>query len=104
MTMDELRHILHLPVEFVWGCVAVCGGVARYLVSFRDGQVNFSFALLLASAFIAGFSGYMFALLGRSWGMPGDVDYIFAGVGGFFGEQTLKLIYEYAWRKNPDQK
>lgn len=92
--MDDLTKYMHMPVEFLWGILAVGGGMARYLNSFVNGA-PFSFGLLAASAFVAGFSGYMFALLGKSLQVGPETLYVMAGVGGFFGEQTMKLIYEY---------
>jgi len=78
---------------FVYGILAIAGGVARYLnIYLRGGK--FHIAKFLASGFVAGFSGYMFALFGESTGMDGTVLYVMAGLGGFFGEQTLKLILE----------
>ena len=85
------------PVQFIYGVVAICGGVARYLRGFADGT-PFSLSIFMASAFISGFSGYMFALLGVSMNLPEPMLFIMAGTGGFFGDQTMKLIYE--WTKN----
>lgn len=86
--------MLDVPVEFLWGITAVIGGIARYLSSLGQGKKPFSLFLLFSSAFMAGFSGYMFALLFEAWGFPNPYPHIAAGVGGFFGEQTMKYIYE----------
>ncbi len=83
------------PIQFVYGAVAICGGVARYLNSFSKGQ-PFNFGILLASSFFSGFSGYMFALIGLSMNLPEPILFIFAGIGGFFGDQTMKLVLEWA--------
>ncbi len=87
-----------LPIEIIYGTIAVMGGVARYL----DGYINggkFRFSVFLASAVVAGFSGFMFALLGESLNLPNAMKSVMAGVGGFFGEQTLKFIMEIIQRK-----
>lgn len=83
------------PVQFIYGAVAICGGVARYLRGYADGA-PFSLSVFAASAFISGFSGYMFALLGLSMQLPEPMLFIMAGTGGFFGDQTMKLVYEWA--------
>ena len=88
-----------LPIEIVYGILAVTGGIARYLNSYVSGQ-KFKFSVLLASAVVAGFSGFMFALLGETMAMPATMIHIMAGVGGFFGEQTLKFIMEYVGKKS----
>ena len=82
----------------IYGAVAVAGGVARYLKGFTDGT-PFDWKIFLASAFVSGFSGYMFALMGESMNMPDSVLFIMAGVGGFFGDQTMKLVYEWSKSK-----
>jgi len=88
----------HLPIEFLYAVVAILGGVARYLNSFVTGH-PFNMAMFAASAFVAGFSGFMFALVGDSLHLPSPMPYILAGVGGFFGEQTMKLIMEIVQKK-----
>ncbi len=89
--MDQLHHF---AVEWIYGVLAIAGGCARYLNGFVDGH-KFSFRVFLASAFVAGFSGYMFALLGETMNLPAPMPSIMAGTGGFFGEQSMKLILEY---------
>ena len=94
--MDLINKILHQvdPVYYVYGAVAVFGGVARYLSNFAQGS-EFNFAVLLASTFVSGFSGWMFAILGLSLELPQTMIFIMAGTGGFFGDQTMKLIMDY---------
>ncbi len=91
--------IKNFPVQAIYMMVAVVGGVARYFNSFADGKVPFKLSILLASAFAAGFSGLMFALVGDSMHLPNPIPHIMAGVGGFFGDQTMKLILEYVSKK-----
>lgn len=83
------------PVQALYVVIAITGGIARYLNSFADGKIPFRISIFLASAFMAGFSGMMFALVGDSLHMPNPIPYMMAGVGGFFGEQTMKLVLEY---------
>ncbi len=97
--MDFLKHLQIEPVQFVWGAIAIFGGVARYLNGITQDGLKFRFSIFLASAFVAGFSGYMFALLGLSLNFPFTMISIMAGTGGFFGEQTMKLIMEYFGQK-----
>lgn len=93
-----MEHLKHFPVEFFYGALAVMGGCARYLHSFATGG-QFKLTIFIASAFVSGFSGYMFATLGETMSMPPQMLFIMAGVGGFFGDQTMKLILEYTTGK-----
>lgn len=100
--MDWLQHAIKTiePAQFFYGVIAVCGGIARYLSGYADGK-PFSFGVFVASAFVAGFSGWMFALMGLSLNFPQPMVFMMAGTGGFMGEQTMKLIVEYAQHKIP---
>lgn len=84
-----------IPIYLIYVLIAVVGGMARYFNSFADGKIPFKLSIFFASAFAAGFSGMMFALLGDSFMLPNPLPHIMAGVGGFFGEQTMKLVLEY---------
>jgi len=86
------------PIQALYAIIAVLGGVARYLNSFTTGT-PFNQRIFWASAFVAGFSGYMFALVGDSLHLPSPMSSIMAGAGGFFGEQTMKLVLEYVHKK-----
>lgn len=90
--------IKHLPLEILAVAIATAGGVARYLNGYANGE-PFKFSVFVASAFVAGFSGLMFWYLGVSMNLPAPFLAIMAGVGGFFGEQTLKFIMEIAKNK-----
>lgn len=92
--IEWLKNIPIEPAQFVYGALALCGGIARYLNGLGSGS-TFSPGLLLASAFVSGFSGYMFALLGVAMSLPENIVFIMAGTGGFFGDQTMKYIMEY---------
>ena len=98
--MDWLTYTTKLldPIHFVYGTVAIVGGVARYLVGIKEG-VPFKFTIFIASAFVAGFSGWMFANIGISMQMPSTIVFIMAGTGGFMGEQTMKLVAEWVSKK-----
>ena len=88
-----------VPIEIIYGVLAIGGGIARYLNSYVAGREKFKAGILVASAFVAGFSGFMFALIGESLNLPTTMTHIMAGVGGFFGEQTLKLVFEIVQKK-----
>jgi LydA holin phage, holin superfamily III len=88
---DWLKHLE--PIQFIYGTIAVAGGIARYLNSYVQGK-PFNVGIFFASAFTAGFSGYMFALLGLTMNLPPTMLFVIAGTGGFFGEQTMKLVLE----------
>ena len=81
--------------EIIFVLLATAGGVARYLNGYANGS-QFKFSIFCASAAVAGFSGYMFALLGTSLNFNQPMLFMMAGIGGFFGEQTLKLMLELA--------
>lgn len=98
--MDHLSDIfVKMPAQAYYAAIAAAGGIARYLNSYKEGGTHFSFAIFCASAFVAGFSGLMFALLGDSLLMPNPIPHIMAGVGGFFGDQTMKFLFEYLSKK-----
>jgi hypothetical protein len=91
---------IELIVQLLYGAVAVCGGIARYLRGYVDGM-PFSFGVFIASAFISGFGGWLFALIGQSMNLPQSIIFAMAGIGGFFSDQTLKLTFEYVSGKLP---
>jgi hypothetical protein len=97
-TFTDMEKFLHIPIEIISVVTAIFGGCARYLNDFVNGK-PFSMSVFIASAFVAGFSGYMFALFGESLNLPLPMPNIMAGVGGFFGERTMKLILEYVAKK-----
>ena len=95
------QHLKEVPLQVVYGTVAVVGGIARYLNSYSTGM-PFSFRLFAASVFVSGFSGYMFSLVGLSLSLPQTFIFIMAGTGGFMGAQTMTLVTEYVQSKtNP---
>jgi len=51
---DQVKHLE--PIQVLYGCVAVAGGIARYLNSYVQGK-PFKVSIFFASAFTAGFSG-----------------------------------------------
>ena len=82
-----------LPIEAIYTLLATSGGIARYLTGYANGK-PFKAGIFCASAIASGFSGFMFAQLGVSMGLPQPMLFVMAGTGGFFGEQTMKLILE----------
>lgn len=101
--MDFLNNLKIDPIQFVYGGVAVCGGIARYLNSYTTGQ-PFNIGIFVASVFVSGFSGYMFSLVGLSLTMPDTFVFIMAGVGGFMGDQTMKLVAEFVQSKTGEAR
>lgn len=87
-----------LPTEALIVILAVGGGVSRYLNGYLNG-VPFRFLAFVSSTFVSGFSGYMFALLGISMNFPGPILFMLAGCGGFFGDQTMKLVMDFVTNK-----
>jgi hypothetical protein len=86
------------PTQVFYGLIAICGGIARYLKSYVDGA-PFSLGIFAASAFISGFGGWVFAQIGISMNLPQPILYAMAGAGGYFSDQTLKLVLEYVQGK-----
>lgn len=94
--MDDF--LKQIPAQAIYTIIAMGGGIARYLNNYASGA-KFSVTIFLASAIVAGFSGYMFALFGDSLNLPYPMSHILAGLGGFFGDQSLKFMYEYFTKK-----
>lgn len=84
----------HIPIELMLSLVAIFGGAARYLSGYREG-IPFKLGMFLASIFVSGFSGLIFGFLGISMNMPTPILFIMAGSGGFFADQTMKLVMEW---------
>jgi hypothetical protein len=97
--MQEILNKISLDsVQVAYGALAVAGGVARYLNNVVQGG-KFNIWLFIASTFVSGFSGYMFALLGCSLQLPNNFIFMMAGIGGFFGDQTMHFLLEYVQGK-----
>jgi len=88
-----MEQFKNLPVEFLFVFIAFFGGIARYLNSYANGA-PFKLGIFLASGVVAGFSGWMFALFGKTMELPTEMLYIMAGTGGWSGEQTMKYVIE----------
>lgn len=86
------------PMQYVYGVVAIFGGVARYLTGYANGT-KFKFSVFIASAFTAGFSGWIFAQIGISLNFSMEWIFVLSGIGGFFSEQTMKFILEWVQEK-----
>lgn len=81
----------HFKPEWLYSIIAAVGGAARYLnLYLTTGQ--FLWPYFLANVLISGFSGLMFALMGKSMNMPIEFLYVCAGVGGFMGTNTLEWL------------
>ena len=88
--MDYLKN---LPIELLLVLLAISGGCARYLSAYTTGT-PFKLSMFLASGAVAGFTGYIFAVFGASMALPQHMLFVMAGIGGFFGEQTMKFVLE----------
>lgn len=101
--METIKQLLdfmkNTPLDLLFVMVATCGGLARYLNGYTNG-VPFRFSIFVASGLAAGFSGYMFATLGKTMMLPEAMLFVMAGTGGFFGEQTMKYIMERVTKKD----
>lgn len=93
--LNDTAHKLSESAQVIYAMVAVTGGIARYLNSFTKGE-GFRLSIFLASGFVAGFSGWMFAQIGISMNLQPAIIYTMAGTGGFFGEQTMKYVLEWS--------
>lgn len=89
----------HIPTEFVYAILAVAGGMAKYLSSYKEKHGRFAWGAFFIASFVSGFSGYMFALLGKSMSMPDTFIFIMAGMGGFMGEHALRFLGELILKK-----
>lgn len=87
-----------IPIGVIYVTLALIGGVARYLVGYVNGT-GFQFRIFAAGVIVAGFSGYMFALLGTALNMPAPLLSVMAGTGGFMGDQAMKFVIEYVTTK-----
>jgi len=88
-----MEFLKNLPVELFLVILAVCGGCARYLSAYTNGT-PFRISIFLASGAVAGFTGYIFAVFGATMALPQHMLFVMAGIGGFFGEQTMKFVLE----------
>ena len=82
-----------LPIELFVVLIAVYAGFARYLSAYTNGT-PFKVSIFLASGAVAGFTGYIFAVFGATMALPEPMLFVMAGIGGFFGEQTMKFVLE----------
>lgn len=94
----EWINFKQIPIEYTIVAIAFFGGVARYLLGYINGG-GFKFSIFLASIIVSGFGGLMFGWLGVTMNMPNQMLLVMAGMGGYFSEQTLKLIYELVTKK-----
>lgn len=84
-----MRH--KIPVEFIYTTIAVGGGTAKYIREYLAGE-KFNWHILFANMLLSGFSGLMFALVGRSIGINGDYIFVFSGIGGFMSSSGLDYL------------
>lgn len=100
-----MEHLKDIPAQLIFMVIAIAGGVARYLTGYANGT-PFKFSILIAASLAAGFSGMMFYYVGVALNLPVPFLAMMAGTGGFYGEQTMKLVLEYASRnlQKPEKK
>lgn len=89
-----------LPIYITLSVIAIAGGIARYAIGYRDGAA-FKLGMLFASIVASAFAGVMFGLVGISTNMPQPIIFAMTGVGGFFADQSLKLVMEFVSNKLP---
>lgn len=73
--------------------LSVAGGIAKNAKTYLD-TGEFTIAKLFANILLAGFAGVMFAYAGSALNLPNNVLYIFAGIGGFMGHESIDYLYE----------
>lgn len=92
-----------LPAEALYTLLAIVGGVANYLSTYLRGA-EFDLRHLLAHAFVSGFSGLMFAQFAGFLGWTGEVQFMFAGLGGFMGTKAVEHIAERILERTTTEK
>lgn len=88
-----------LPTEVLYILFAGIGGIAKYLSTYKKDNGKFVFGALIVASITSGFSGYMFALFALSIQLPESMVFMFAGMGGFMGEYSLRLLGEFITKK-----
>lgn len=91
---EESKHI----TPIIFSIIAAIGGVARYSVSYLDGQ-PFSLAKFCASVFVSGFAGLMFGYFGISLGLKNEILFVFSGIGGFSGTASIHYLFDQITRE-----
>jgi len=89
----------HIPTETIYAVLAITGGMAKYLSSYREKHGKFAWSAFFIASFVSSFSGYMFALLGKSMSLPDTFIFMMAGMGGFMGEHALRFLGELLLKK-----
>lgn len=81
-----------IPAELLYVVIAAIGGTARYLQHYLT-EDNFIWPHFVAHIFVSMFSGYMFFHFATDIvGMPETSVAIFAGLGGWMGVESLKML------------
>lgn len=93
-----MKELSNFSLEMVLSLLAMAGGIARYLTNYTEGM-PFRLTMFLASVFASAFAGIMFGLVGIAMNLPQPIIFMMAGTGGFFAEQTLKLVLEYVTKQ-----
>ena len=94
---------------FLWSLLACVGGITRFLAT----EINAThkkftpksfFTMLIANAFISGFTGLMGALVISRLTSDQTLHLVSAGVFGYLGPQGMELVVKYLQNRIPIQK
>lgn len=80
-----------LYIYIILSGIAIAGGIARYAMNYQNG-LPFKTGIFIASVIASAFAGIMFGLVGISMNLPEPIIFAMTGVGGFFADQSLKLV------------
>lgn len=92
-------------LELTWILLAAVGAVAKYLDDYLRKGLTISFAKLLATVIVGGFTGYMLANVVEQYSP--NMAKVAAGMGGFMGTRAMDFILpliENAMKRKPDDK
>lgn len=103
--LDRLTELKIFSVEFIWIVIAASGGIAKYLYEMQRSKRPFKIIELVAKAFIAGFSGWVFAHVAVMLNDSVDFQLIMCAIGGWMGADGLDFVWQNyvlkGMRKNP---
>ena len=93
-----------VPAEIVYVTVAALGGTARYLQSYLY-EGEFAWKHFAAHIFVSAFSGYMFYQFAINvLNFPESTIAVIAGLGGWLGVESLKMLETLLRKKFNDNK
>jgi len=92
-----MKDIPGFPLYLIMSAIATFGGIARFANDYQKGKAS-SWRLFFASIFFSAFSGLIFGLLGIALNLPEPLIFAMTGTGGYFADQSLKLVMEFVSR------